>query len=383
LRQFRGPISILVLQMTTQQINIQTPTVQKTLWSRRLLAFLVVALASFLLLSLAWPLSVRSYVSHGVIEVDVIKTPAATGWFKQQLAEIVQRHTSDEAVLKLAQEAHAGIQDRALTELAANDDFPSRFGVQLAKGHQEGIFRLNVNYRGKGTKAENYMVNLLTTNIARDFLASPHAQLGTGKILAPTEPAQVSDSQTADLIAQSEQLNQQADEIFARLESSGGQNGKSRFNRTNASPFMNVGHSTEQPVNTQNEIAELKQTVGRLSGLIQESVLNRNGSEVAFSVRSVNAEPATPVGGAPKFPQILLLTAISGFLATVVTIGYRPFEARGFENIASVVHKLGVPVVASLGDASEDGRDYGSSSGQASADNLFHGFARIAWMFQT
>jgi len=115
-------------------------------------------------------------------------------------------------------------------------------------------------------------------------------------------------------------------------------------------------------------------------------------------------------------PQILLLSAISGFLATVVSVAYRPFENKGFENIASVVHKLGVPVVATLGDASEDGHDYGSSSGQAPwanhvvhfaelvlfavtiiaigfcvlnpeirsafADNLFHGFARIAWMFQ-
>ena len=402
--------------MTTQHINIQTPTVQKTLWTRRLLAFLVVALASFLLFSLAWPFSVRNYVSHGVIEVDVIKTPAATGWFKQQLAEIVQRHTSDEAVLKLAQEAHAGIQGRALTQLSTSEDFPSRFGVQLAKGHEEGIFRLNVNYRGKGTRAENYMVNLLTTNIARDFLASPYAQLGTGKILAPTESAQANVSQTAELVAQSEQLNQRAHAIVARLESGGSPSSKSRFNSTNASPFMNVGHSTAQPVDRQNEIAELKQTLGELSGLVQESVANGNGSEVAFSVRSVNAQPATPVGGAPKLPQILLLSAISGFLATVVTIAYRPFERKGFENIASVRHKLGVPVVATLGDASEDGRDYGYSSGQvpwanhvvhfaelvlfavtiiaigfcvfnpeirsAFADNLFHGFARIAWMFQ-
>ena len=402
--------------MTTQQYNIQTPIVQKTLWSRKLLAFLVVALASFLLLSLAWPLSVRSYVSQGVIEVDVIKTPVATGWFKQQLAEIVQRHTADEAVFQLAKEAHAGIPGRALAELAPNSDFASRFGVRLVKGHEEGIFRLNVSYRGRGTKAENYMVNLLTTNIARDFLASPHAQLGTGKILSPTESAPSNNSQTNDLISQSDQLNQQAQEIFARLESGGSQSGGSRFNKTSASPFMNVGHSTVQPVNTQNEIAELKQTVGQLSGLVQESVASENGSAIAFSVRGVNAQPTMPVGGVPKFPQILLLSAISGFLATMVTIAYRPFESKGFENVASVVHKLGVPVVATLGDASEDGHDYGSSSGQAPwanhvvrfaelvlfavtiiaigfcvlnpeirsafADNLFHGFARISWMFQ-
>jgi len=403
------------LKMTSQQINIQTPIIQKTRWSRKLLAFLVVALASFLLLSLAWSFSVRNYISHAVIEVDVIKTPVATNWFKQQLVEIVQRHTSDAAVFSLAKEAHAGIQGRALTELAADSNFPARFGVRLDKGHEEGIFQLNVAYRGKGTKAENYMVNLLTTNIARDFLASPHAQLGTGKILAPTESAP-SDSQSTDLIVQSEQLNQQAQEIFARLESGGSQSGGSQFNSTSVSPFMNVGHSTVQPVNTQNEIAELKQTVGQLSGLVQESVANQSGSEIAFSVRSVNARLPTPVGGAPKLPQILLLSAISGFLATVVSVAYRPFENKGFENIASVVHKLGVPVVATLGDASEDGHDYGSSSGQAPwanhvvhfaelvlfavtiiaigfcvlnpeirsafADNLFHGFARIAWMFQ-
>jgi len=161
---------------------------------------------------------------------------------------------------------------------------------------------------------------------------------------------------------------------------------------------MKVGHSTAQPVDRQNEIAELKQTLGELSGLVQESVANGNGSEVAFSVRSVKAESATPVGGVPKFPHILLLSAVSGFLATVVTIAYRPFETKGFENIASVRHKLGVPVVATLGDTSEDGRAelvlfavtiiaigfcmFNPEIRSAFADNLFHGFARIAWMFQ-
>ena len=400
------------LKMTTQQINIQTPIVQKTLWSRKLLAFLVVGLASFLLLSLAWPFSVRNYVSRGQIVVDVIKTPVATGWFKQELAEIVQRHTADEAVFQLAK---AGVQGQALAEFSANSDFPTRFDVRLVKGHEEGIFRLNVAYLGKGTKSENYMVNLLTNKIARDFLASPYAQLGTGKILAPTEPA-TSNSQTSDLLARTEQLNQQAQEIFTRLESGGSQSGGSGFRTTNASPFMNVGHSTVQPVNTQDELAELKQTVGHLSGLVQESVANQSGSGVAFSVRSVSAQSPSPVGGVPKLPEILILSAISGFLATVVTVAYRPFANKGFENIASVVQKLGIPVVATLGDTSADDRDHSSSFGQTSwanhvvhfaefilfavtiiaisfcvfspeirsafADNLFHGFARIAWMFQ-
>ncbi len=374
---------------------------------------MVVALASFLLLSLSWPLSVRSYVSRGSVEVDVIKTPVATGWFEQQLAQIVQRHTSDEAVFRLAQQTHAVIQGHALAEFSAENDFSSRFGVRLVNGHEEGIFRVNISYRGKGTKAENYMVNLLTTNIAKDFLASPHAKLGTGKILSPTELSLPNNAQTAELLAQSEQLNQEAQEILARLESGTIRSGGSGFSTTNASPFMNVGHSSAQPVNNQNEIAELKRTVGKLSGLVEKSVAN--GNDVAFSVRGVSAQPPVPVGGVPKFPQVLLLSAVSGLLASVVTIAYRPFENKGFDNIASVVHKLGVPVVATLGDVSEDGHTY-SSSGQvpwanhvvhfaelilfavtiiaigfcvlnpeirsAFADNLFHGFARIAWMFQ-
>ena len=270
---------------------------------------------------------------------------------------------------------------------------------------------MNVAYRGKGTKAENYMVNLLTTNIARDFLASPLAQLGTGKILASPDVIPSNDGRASDLIAQSDQLNQQASEIFARLESSGTQNG---FQRTNASPFMNVGHSTAQPTNNDQEIAELKNTVGQLSGLVRESI--NNGSKVAYSVRDVSAQPSTPVGGVPKFPQILLLSAISGLFAAMVATAYRPFESTGFENIASVVHKLGVPVVATIGDASEDGVNQDTAAGRKSwanyvvhfaeltlfavtiiaigfcvvnpeirsafADNLFHGFARIAWMFQ-
>ena len=408
------PNPISGLKMTKQQINVQTPIVQRTLWTRKIFAFMAVAAASFLLLSLTWPFSVRSYVSRGVIDVDVIRTPVATKWFKQQLGQIVQHHTSDGMVSRLAQQAHDAIPGPALAELSASSDFASRFGVHLAKGNDDGDFRLSVAYRGKGTKAENYMVNLLTTNIARDFLASPHAKMGTGKLLSPTESGPSSEALKTDLLAQSEQLNQRAGEIFSRLESASSQTSESKFGRTNASPFINVAHSSGPVVDTQSEIAELKQTVGKLSGLVEESV--SNGSEIAFSVRKVSAQLPTPVNGSPKLPHIILLSAISGFLATVVTIAFRPLESRGFENIASVVQKLGVPVVATLGDASEDVSNYGSSSGQAPwanrivsfaelilfaltivaisfcvlnpeiraafADNLFHGFARIAWMFQ-
>jgi len=356
---------------------------------------MAVAAASFLLLSLTWPFSVRSYVSRGVIDVDVIRTPVATKWFKQQLGQIVQHHTSDGMVSRLAQQTHDAIPGPALAELSASSDFASRFGVHLAKGNDDGDFRL-------------------TTNIARDFLASPHAKMGTGKLLSPTESGPSSEALKTDLLAQSEQLNQRAGEIFSRLESASSQTSESKFGRTNASPFLNVAHSSGPVVDTQSEIAELKQTVGKLSGLVEESV--SNGSEIAFSVRKVSAQLPTPVNGSPKLPHIILLSAISGFLATVVTIAFRPLESRGFENIASVVQKLGVPVVATLGDASEDVSNYGSSSGQAPwanrivsfaelilfaltivaisfcvlnpeiraafADNLFHGFARIAWMFQ-
>lgn len=378
------------------------------------MAFAVVALASFLVLSLAWPLSVRSYVSQGAIDIDVIKTPVAIGWFKQQLAEIVQHHTSQDSVFRVAREAQSAIPGRALAEFASSSDFASRFGVNLIKGDEEGNFRLKVSYRGNGTRTENYMVNQLTTNIARDFLASPHAKLGTGRILTPSESAPSNEAAGADLIAQSEQLSQQANEIFARLESGMGQSAGSKFSKTSSSPFMNVAHTSTSSVNTASEIDELKQTVGRLSGLVKQS--SSNGYQMAFSVRGVSGQLPTPIGGVPKLPHFILLTGVSCLLATLVTLAYRPFEDRGFENTASVVHKLGVPVVATLGDVSEDGTNYDFSSGQvpwanhvvnfaelilfavtiiaigfclfnpeirtAFADNLFHGFARIAWMFQ-
>jgi hypothetical protein len=400
--------------MTDQHNQIKTPIIQKALWSRKLLAFTVVALASFSILSLTWPLSVKSYDSRGSVEIDLIKTPVATDLFKQQLAQIVQHHTAKESVFRVAREAHSAIPGIALADLASESDFSSRFGVNLVKGPQEGIYRVEVSYQGKGTRAENYMVNLLTTNIARDFLASPYAKLGTGEILAPSHSVPSMETSATNLVAQSEQLNQQANEIFDRLESGINQSGGPQFSKTNSSPFMNVAHSSGPSVDTANEIDELRHTVGQLTGLVHQSI--SNGNEMAFSVRGVSGHLPKPIGGVPKLPHLILLSAISGLLATVVTIGYRPFEDKGFENAASVVHKLGVPVVATLGDVSEDGSNYDSSSGQAPwanhivnfaelilfavtiiaigfcvfnpeirsafADNLFHGFARIAWMFQ-
>jgi len=61
----------------------------------------------------------------------------------------------------------------------------------------------------------------------------------------------------------------------------------------------------------------------------------------------------------------------------VVSIAYRPFENKGFENVASVVAKLGVPVVATLGDASEDDHDYGSFTGQVPWANRVVHFAEL------
>ncbi len=401
--------------MTTKLNSIQSSTIQKTLWSRKATAFIVVALACFLLVSLSWPLSVRTHICQGRIEVDVIKTPAAVSSFKRQLTDIVQRHTAPKAVAQLANEVLAISPNRSLKELSTASGFPSRFGVRLNNGDEQGIFRLNVTYRGKGTQSENYMVNLLTTNIARDFLTSPDAQLGTGKIRTP-QPASPTPVQTTE--DQADHLSERATALLARLESGSQNNSPNRFAKTSATPFMNVAHSSTRPGNpTSGEIAELKNTIDQLKDLANRSPeIHSAENSVSFSVRSVSAEPIRPINGVPKLPHILLLSGISGLFATLVTIAYRPFENTGFENIASVVQKLGVPVVATLGDTSTDSDSSNSPPSQrpwanhivqfaeltlfvvtiiaisfcvvnseiraAFSDNLYHGFARIAWMFQ-
>ena len=374
-------------------------------------AFAVVSLAAFLLMSLYWPFTTSGFVNRSNIDIDVVKTPQAVSTFKQQLQTIVARHTSPESVSQLEQTVQQNMTGETLNQLASEPDFSDRFKVNLQKAHEEGIFRLNISYSGQGTYAETYMLNLMTSNIARDFLASPGAAMGTGTIKVPDA------SSSEDLVAQSAELTAKAYSMIDNLNAVS--NANPNMDNTSSTSFMNVSHSrqtADSTVATAESAEKLRETVGQLSTLVQDANQRAASSGgVAFSIREVQAKPMTPIGAVPSFPNMVMLATLAGMLGTIVTVAYRPFDDRGFENVDSISSKLGVPVLATIPKQYPGGSHPSENNEtpfanrlvgyaelalfaitivvigfcilnpnirQAFAENLYHGFARIFWIFR-
>ena len=400
--------------MTLQ--SIKTSTVQRKIWMRKLQAFVVVALAVFLIVSLIWPLSVNRFMSKGQIEIEVAKTPQAQDALQTLLTNVLPRHTSPDALAQLADHVLSQVPSNALTNLSQTPDFATRFGAQLQRSPTNGKFSLDVTYQGNGTQAENFLTHLLTTNIARDLLASPHAQLGTGKPINRAVYSRVIDENEA--ATQSLQLSQQATFLLTRIDSQ--LNGRSPSTQdgrsTSNSPFHSASHRTQSlPENTTGQdITALKETVSELSNLVKEAGNGPGFMPVSFSVTSVKGRTMQPVNGAPKLPHMVLLSLFSVLIAATVAAAYHPLEDKGFHNIDHVTNKLGVPVVATLGDASQKTNPeeswfdtplanqvvhvaeitlfaitviaasfciFNPDIRAAFANNIYHGFARIFWMF--
>ena len=394
--------------MTQHSQNYDSKILQTTRWRKSIQAFAVVSLAAFLLMSLYWPMSVSGFVNQSSIDIDVVKTPQAVSTFKKQLQTVVARNTSPEAVSQLVRAVQQTMTGETLKQLASESDFSSRINVNLLKAHEEGIFRLAICYSGQGTHAESYLLNLLTTNIARDFLASPGAAMGTGTIKVPDA------SSNQDLIARSAELTAKAYGMIDNIAATHNEN--SGMGATSSTPFMNVSHSRSKTDTSADSVDELRETVDQLSTLVQDANRQASNGGVAFSIREVKGKAMAPIGAVPGGPYILMLAVVAGMLGTIVTVAYRPFDERGFENIDSLSSKLGVPVLATIqkqlsGDSHPADNPESKPLAnklvgyaeltlfaitivvigfciinpgirQAFAENLYHGFARIFWMFR-
>lgn len=334
-------------------------------------------------------------------------------------------------------ESLSSIGGQSLSKFASDANFAARFNVELNRSHEEGVFQLVVSYTGHGTKAENYMVNLLTTNIARDFLASPWAAIGTGNIKAPidTSPSNgsPSDLSSDELVAKSTELTNRAFGMIDQIDSTqhstretnageiADDNSDQKFPTTSASPFMNAGYTTKpnaSPTGKPFPTTELRQTVDQLSTLVKDAnAIGTSEGAVAFSVRSVSGRSAGPIGGVPRSPILFLFVMSSALIAFAVSVAYRPFSEKGFESVDSLKEKLGVPVIATIntkGTLSENAANDESHESWANktvhfselalfaitlvvlgfcivnqdirlafSENIYHGFSKIFWMFNS
>ena len=394
-----------------------SPTIQKMLWRKRWQAFAVVSLASFLLISMIWPLATRGYKSRAEIEVDVAKYPAAVEQFKSILDAVVLRNLSENALKRTVSEVRTDMPGKVIDKLSQAPSIRPMFEISMAPREDSGSFVLKVQYSGKGTKAENHLLNLITTNVARDFLANPLASMGTGPKRGIQTGQPDGEFLNHERLANAQTLRHNANEAIANLEQNVLRTGS--VAQGSDSPFMTAStqhqYSSSADSNASAELGKLRQTVQELTSMIEHAHDQQSSTNGAiFSVREVRSKSMEPIGCNPKWPSLILLGIFSGLLGVAVAFNFHPFEEKGFQNVSSIASHLGIPVAATLNsELSTEESDtpevspwantvvsyaelflfaitivvlgfclINSEIREAFTDNLFHGFSRIFWMFR-
>lgn len=388
----------------------ETPVIRRALWRKRWQSFAVVSLATFLLASMIWPLATRGYRSRAAIEVDVAKNPAAVEQFKTVLDDVIHRNLSENALKKVIGEVRSQMPTKIMDKLAGLDSIRPLIEVSISPRGERGLYALDLNYNGRGTAAENHLLNILTTNVARDFLSNPMASIGTG-------PKRASEGATQHFLAAARSLKQDANQAIAGLE-------KTMYDEIESdegsdSPFMTASskrsYSTSTDSDASEDLGKLRDTVEELTSMIEQAH-NQNSTTngAIFSVRQVRSKSMEPIGCDPKWPNLILLGLLSMLVGATVAFNFRPFEQKGFQSVASIPARLGIPVAATLNSrlSAEDNRNLqdahwassvvslselflfattlivlgfcfiNSEIREAFSDNIFHGFSRIFWIFR-
>jgi len=396
--------------MPDNSIVKETPAIKRVLRRKRWQSFAVVSLATFLLVGMVWPLATRGYRSRATIEIDVAKYPAAVEEFRTVLDDVIHRNLSETALKKAISQVRSQMPSRVMDKLASLDSIRPMFEVSMAPHGDNGVYGLDLQYNGKGTAAENHLLNILTTRVARDFLSNPLASMGTG----PKRSDQVL---THEFLANARTLQRNANQKISGLESSVLQGNASM--EGDRSPFMTASsqknYSASADSDSYVELGHLRETVQKLASMVEQAH-NQNSTTngAIFSVRQVRSKSMKPIGCDPKWPNLILLGLFSSLVGTAVAFCFRPFEQKGFESVGSIPSKLGIPVAATLNSrlTAQDERDLemgswantvvnfsewflfaitlialgfcfvNSEVREAFADNLFHGFSRIFWMFR-
>ena len=388
----------------------ETAVIKRALWRKRWQSFAVVSLATFLLASMVWPLATRGYRSRAAIEIDVANSPAAVDQFKTILDEVIRRNLSENALKKVVTEVRSQMPSKVMDKLAGLDSIRPLIEVSMTPRGENGRYGLELRYSGRGTAAENHLLKVLTTNVARDFLANPLASIGTG-------PARQKEALTHDFLVTARTLQQNANQTIAGLERTMFHQNPSNGGST--SPFMTASSekrlSTFSDSHPSEDLVRLRENVEELTLMVEQAHIQSSSTNGAtFSVREVLSKSMQPIGCDPKWPNLILLGLLSSLIGAAVAFNFRPFEEKGFQSVSSLSTRLGIPVAATLNSrlSAEDKRDLpvshwansvvglselflfamtlivlgfcfiNSEIREAFSDSIFHGFSRIFWMFR-
>ena len=395
-----------------------------------MIAFLSVAMATFLCLSMIWPLSVKSWRTESEISLTLTKRFNAGEEFQNVLSEVVKRHTSADSLANIVRHHGLGEDGSKFSTAEIGERIHQRLQVVLVADpfdEQRRTVRVGVEgagFAGKASEKEEFFVNMLATTLAKDFMLSPLAGI------LPTQPLPTDDvdalqqryaaieGQANSLLTQIQSnLEQSAGELASndtqslsfddgsfsdleanirdlesqrsRIASSGGdsvlemaavdeqindaQNQLSQLKSGSSTPFQMASHATGSSVapNAVGGLVEsLHTTIGDLANVAADAcnvAESASRTTPAFTILGVNGRAAIPVGAVPSRRDLMLLLLASGLFAAIVCASYKPFAQRGFEDIEQAGKKLDLPVIATLHRRNRSASAAGSDLGDGSS----------------
>ncbi len=202
---------LLVTTMKTNEHYPETWLLTKVGWRRKALAFVTVALTTFLLLGMFWPLSTKGYSSQSEIQIGLAQRHDSAEKFKPVLSDVLERQTSIDSIIALMKSRGIGKQLDAHQQQELAKTVRKQLNVSLREIDDSHRFAIDINLRGTGSPREDYMVNLMATEMARDFMTSPLAAL------LPTD-AMNKTNQIADLESRRLQIRDRADSLISQIE---------------------------------------------------------------------------------------------------------------------------------------------------------------------
>lgn len=393
----------------------QSRLLSKLSRKRKRFAFLVVAAATFFCLSMIWPLSVRSWRSESEISLQLTQRKDSAAEFKKLLGEVVKRHSSVDSIARALHQSGIGVDGANVSPEEVAREIQKRLNVVLFdKNFTPGKVNVRVGLNGEATEKDNFLVNMLATTIAKDFMTSPLAGI------IPAEPIPSEDieslqfrrteiekratellsqiqsnlTESANEFVQSNdegllsldddsnsnqngQLQSELQDLLAQRQRIAASSGNSMLELTaidqqidkvqrkldgshgSNGPFHMASHTLNK-VSTGNSLkntfSSLRETVTDLANVTAEALdAAESASRIqpAFTISSVQGRAAVPVGAIPNGRELLFLALASFTFATIVSIAYQPFAQRGFESLEDVGKKLKLPVIATLESRNE------------------------------
>ncbi len=387
------------------EINSDAPVLRLASRRHRILAFFATSVAAFLLISLSWPLNMQGYRCEALIEFD--SQVEGSALVETQLPSVLRTVMEPAAMSRRLDQLDSTVARSSRLLSPENIEAISRrVSVGFRDSMGSSAAQLRVVFAGTGQPDEAEFTRSLASEIA-------------GRLAVAAEPDGDLGSSVAGRHRRLDQAHWLVDQIEEGVASAKNQTAELvQFSQSanHASAFKSVGHVRRINHPTIDSLHQTLESVDihSLRGVINQMDESRTTSDVGpvrFDPQRVDSRP---VGAVPDSASLMLASLVSLFMGGVVAWNVRPFTETGFDNVDQVANQLGVPVVATLasdpslttpaatsvdpGWANRVFRGSGTvivaitvlgagfwltspAVRQSFGESMFHGFARIVWIF--